>query len=247
MPLERRKDADVENVIHPRLRADDIRHVEPGKLRVPGLRCIESIHDAIVALHHLVPVYRILQVVRERRPQVELVANDIRRDLRLIGVCATDPVEDKARATSLPTVRRVQASEAIDQSATDCALRNLVSRVPLAAVRHCGQRPVVAVRSTVVAKYAVDPVVVVRHVKRAIVVIHLARAEQGAAGQIGRTHQQRAPIAVRAVAKGCRRVDLIDQAHAHRAGRREITFVGVVRSLLVVQVGYQLRDQEVEV
>jgi hypothetical protein len=53
-------------------------------------------------LKHLIAVDGISQVVRERGPQIQLVADDVGRELQLAGRRAYDAVEDKLDRLVVP-------------------------------------------------------------------------------------------------------------------------------------------------
>ena len=77
---------------------------------------------------------------------------------------------------------------------------------------------------------------------------YLQRVEQIAIAQLWRIGKQQAPVTIRPAADFAEAlVQAIGQLQMHRARRRKITLVGVVRAFLVLQAADDVGNQEIQV
>ena len=87
-----------------------------------------------------------------------------------------------------------------------------------------------------------------RHVPRAVVVAGLYAVQQSSTGHTQRIRLQAAPLAVAAQRQAHEAGgNPVRQPEAGRAGRREVAFVGEIRTLLVLDVLDQFGTQKVQV
>ena len=135
-----------------------------------------------------------------------------------------------------------------DQPAFNRALGDLIGRIPLGLVAHRRHVEAVGNRPLAVTQHRVDFPKIVRMHEGAVVMLQFQAVKKVAVGQLWRSRQQGAPVSVLSKSQlGDAPRQRVGVSDADRAGRREVALARVVRSLLVLEAGRELGDDEVEV
>ena len=172
--------ADVRDVVVAKLNADRILDSPARPATEPPVTQSCARDEAMIGLAELIAVLRVVEEVSEVGEQVQVVREAERRQLRARVVSRALPFERSAVAVRIAAIRRVDRPEPIERSIVYGARRNLVGRVPDAAVPHPREREAVLRVAAAVADEAVDLPEAVRLVPRPVVVLHFERGEQTA-------------------------------------------------------------------
>ena len=209
------------------------------------VRHLESGHCALVGLFELITVHRVCQHISEVRIQIEIIVIAIGHDLGRAGRAAPMPFARQTVALAVATIGRIDETETIDVAALDGALGDLIGRIPIGFVAHESHRPAGLALFLAVAQHAVGLAVMVAALPWAVVVLALHRIEQSAFTERARGGIETAiEIEIAAFKRGEAGRQLVHVLNIGRAGTGEVTVLGVVHALLIVDGAHQLRDEK---
>jgi len=136
------------------------------------------------------------------------------------------------------TVGGVDGIEAVlQEAAVDCALRDLIGRVPVGFVAHqCDVEPVGFV-TFAIAQHTINLSVAILLNERPVVAKKLERVQQVAVAKFRRVRNQGASVAVLAEANASGTLrQRINVVHSDRAGRSKVSLLGAVRALHILKI-----------
>ena len=202
----------------------------------------------IVELFELVAVHRVREEVGEVGEERHVVEEPVglhARDRARAGAPPLAPHRVTARGAG---VGRVDEAEAGDVTALHRALRDLIGRAPITVVELAAQPEAAAVAPARVAQQPAEPPELVRPLPRPVFRSDVEGAQEVAAAHPRRPARDRAhhsELARRDPQEGLD--EAVEEREVRRSGCAEVTLLGVVRALAVVDALDELGDHEVEV